>query len=211
MPSFRSRPLAVTVFAACATYAVVLAAYGQPPALGRPSGWLWLAAGAAYTNLFEYGWHRWGMHGSRRDPRHQRHHRLFYGAAFTTRDPAKLAEITTSWYVFPVLLAAHAALFPLVFPARFAPAFLLGALAQYLLYESTHWWTHVDGNRFDRAVRRIPGLARVRAAQIRHHRLHHAEPLLNYNFTPPYAGDLAFRTAAPSEAQSQRASRDQGR
>jgi len=25
--------------------------------------------------------------------------------------------------------------------------------------------------------------------QIRHHRRHHAEPMVNFNFNPPYAGD----------------------
>ena len=47
----------------------------------------------------------------------------------------------------------------------------------------------VAGNRFDPFVARIPGLSKLREIQIYHHRLHHAEPMVNFNFTPPYVGD----------------------
>ncbi len=194
MSALRSRPLAATLLAAAGAYLAVLALYGWKWRIDWPSGYLWVLAGAVYTNAFEYGWHRWGMHGARRDERHQRHHRLFRGESFATRDPVKLREVTTSWYIFPILIGVHAAVFPLLLPTELAPAFFLGPVLQYSLYESTHWWTHVEDNRFDRVVRRIPVLGRLRAAQIRHHRLHHAEPLVNYNFTPPYGGDMTFGT-----------------
>ena len=150
-------------------------------------------AGALYTNLFEHAWHRYAMHGRRADPRHATHHRLFYGAKFQTSDAAALAEIVTAWYIFPALLAIHYPTFVLLFPAALAPAFFLGVTAHYVLFEVTHWYTHVANNGFDRAVARIPGIRRIRAAQIRHHRLHHAEPMVNFNFNPPYAGDRIGR------------------
>ncbi|MBS1858256.1 MAG: hypothetical protein JST11_22990 [Acidobacteria bacterium] len=150
-------------------------------------------AGALYANLFEHVWHRYGMHGTRRDPRHAKHHRLFYGANFQTSDPEALREITTTWYVFPVLMAVHYAAFLALFPACLAPAFFLGVVLHYLIFEVTHWYTHVADNGLDRFVARIPGLRRIRAAQIRHHRLHHADPMVNFNFNPPYAGDVMAR------------------
>lgn len=147
-----------------------------------------LLAGAVYTNLFEHLWHRYGMH-VRRDPRHGRHHRIFYGSGFQTRDPKALNEIVTAWYVFPLLLAVHYLVFWAVFGAALAPAFFLGVVLHFVTYEVTHWYTHVANSGFDRVVGRIPGLRQVRAQQIRHHRLHHAEPMVNFNFNPPYAGD----------------------
>ncbi len=150
-------------------------------------------AGALYANLFEHAWHRYGMHSRRPDPRHARHHRIFYGRNFQTSDPAALREIVTAWYIFPLLLAVHYLAFIALFAARLAPAFFLGVVLHYLVFEVTHWYTHVANNSFDRFVARVPGLCRLRAAQIRHHRLHHAEPAVNFNFNPPYAGDWMGR------------------
>ena len=145
--------------------------------------------GALYTNLFEHLWHRHAMHGRRPDPRHARHHRIFYGEGFQTRDPVALGEIVTAWYVFPVLLAVHYAAFAALFGTDLAPAFFLGIVLHFVTYEVSHWYTHVADNRFDRFVGRVPGLRTLRAIQIRHHRRHHAEPMVNFNFTPPYVGD----------------------
>uniref|UniRef100_Q01VA7 Fatty acid hydroxylase n=1 Tax=Solibacter usitatus (strain Ellin6076) TaxID=234267 RepID=Q01VA7_SOLUE len=147
-----------------------------------------LLAGGIYANLFEHLWHRYGMH-VRRDPRHARHHRIFYGDRFQANDPKALDEIVTAWYIFPVLLAVHYTPFWAIFGAGYAPAFFLGVVLHFVTYEVTHWYTHVEDNRFDRVMSRIPGLSRLRAAQIRHHRMHHAEPMINFNFNPPYAGD----------------------
>jgi hypothetical protein len=146
-------------------------------------------AGALYTNLFEHIWHRYAMHSRRPDPRHALHHRIFYGEGFQTTDPAALKEIVTGWHIFPLLLALHYSAFLVLFGAGLAPAFFLGVLLHFLTYEVTHWYTHMADNGFDRSVARIPGVCRLRVIQIRHHRLHHAEPTVNFNFTPPYAGD----------------------
>jgi uncharacterized membrane protein (DUF485 family) len=150
-------------------------------------------AGALYTNLFEHVWHRYAMHGRRPDPRHARHHRMFYGNGFQTSDPVALQEIVLAWYIFPLLLTVHYAAFTMLFGAALAPAFFLGVLLHFVTYESTHWYTHVANNGFDRFVNRIPGLSGLRSMQIRHHRLHHAEPMVNFNFNPPYAGDRLAR------------------
>ena len=146
-------------------------------------------AGALYTNLFEHIWHRYAMHGRRPDPRHATHHRLFYGERFQTSDPATLGEIVTGWFIFPLLLTVHYAAFILLFGSGLAPAFFLGVVLHFLTYEVTHWYTHVANNGFDRFLARIPGLSGLRSMQIRHHRRHHAEPMVNFNFNPPYAGD----------------------
>ena len=150
-------------------------------------------SGALYTNLFEHVWHRYAMHSRRPDPRHARHHRVFYGKGFQTSDPAALREIVTAWYIFPLLLTVHYSAFTVLFGAGLAPAFFLGVLLHFVTYEVTHWCTHVANNSFDRFVTRIPGLSGLRSMQIRHHRLHHAEPSVNFNFNPPYAGDRLAR------------------
>jgi len=145
--------------------------------------------GALYTNLFEHAWHRFAMHSRLPDPRHAQHHQIFYGQRFQTSDPAALREITTAWYIFPLLLALHYAAFVWLLPPALAPAFFFGVAVHFLTYEVTHWYTHVANNGFDPFISRIPGLRHIRAAQIRHHRMHHADPLINFNFNPPYAGD----------------------
>jgi hypothetical protein len=150
-------------------------------------------SGALYTNLFEHLWHRYAMHSRRPDPRHAKHHRIFYGNRFQTSDPDALREIVTGWYIFPVLLAVHYSAFTALFGAGLAPAFFLGVLLHFVTYEVTHWYTHVVDNGFDRFVSRIPGVSGLRSMQIRHHRLHHAEPMVNFNFNPPYTGDRLSR------------------
>jgi len=150
-------------------------------------------AGVLYTNLFEHIWHRYAMHSRRPDPRHAVHHRLFYGKHFHRSDPEALREIVLAWYIFPLLLTVHYAAFAALFGTGLAPAFFLGVVLHFVTYEATHWYTHVPNSAFDRLVNRIPGLSRLRATQIYHHRLHHAEPQVNFNFNPPYAGDRLGR------------------
>lgn len=186
-----ARPLAVSVGWAAGSY---LAAVGLHFAAGgrfevSPAAVIACLAGALYTNLFEHAWHRYGMHGRRPDPRHAKHHRLFYGGNFQRSDPEALREIVTAWYIFPILLSLHYPAFIALFADRLAPAFFLGVVLHFIVYEVTHWYTHVADNGFDRALARIPGIRGIRAAQIRHHRRHHAEPAVNFNFNPPYAGD----------------------
>jgi len=190
-----SKPLFVAVAWAAGSF---LAALGvQLGVTARPEisvrALLLVLAGALYTNVFEHIWHRFAMHSRRPDPRHAMHHRTFYGDRFQTTDPAALREIVTAWYIFPLLLTIHYSLFAAIFGAALAPAFFLGVTLHFITYESTHWYTHVAGNSFDRFVGGIPILRSLRAMQIRHHRLHHAEPLVNFNFTPPYVGDRVAR------------------
>jgi hypothetical protein len=150
-------------------------------------------AGVLYTNLFEHGWHRYGMHSRRPDRRHATHHRIFYGDKFQTSDPEALREIVTSWYIFPLLLVVHYSVFTAVLGAGLAPMFFLGVLLHFVAYEVTHWYTHVANNSFDRFLSRNRFLGPLRAVQIRHHQLHHANPTVNFNFNPPYAGDRVSR------------------
>jgi hypothetical protein len=189
------KPLVKTTGWATASYAVALAAHLATGASVEISGraLLLFLAGALYTNLFEHVWHRYGMHSRRPDPRHAVHHRVFYGQGFQTSEPKALLEIVTAWYIFPLLLVLHYSVFVALFDARLAPAFFLGVLLHFVTYEVTHWYTHVANNRFDAFVSRIPGLNRLRATQIRHHRRHHAEPMVNFNFNPPYVGDRLAR------------------
>jgi len=186
-----SRPLVTTAGSALGVF---VAAVGLHTAVGAEIGLSLGAipvalAGALYTNLFEHAWHRYGMHSRRPDPRHAQHHRIFYGEGFRTKDPKALLEIVTSWYIFPILLATHYSGFAALFGARLAPAFFLGVVLHFITYEVTHWYTHVADNMFDLVLERIPGVRQLRAMQIHHHRLHHAEPLVNFNFNPPYVGD----------------------
>jgi len=162
---------------------------------------LWLLAGGLYTHLFEYIYHSLGMHQSIRfrgsryyDKRHERHHRMFFGENFQTRQSDLLKEVATHWYTLPVLFYLHYFVFLAWFPPRHALWFFLGVTVQCLAYEISHWFTHVKDNSFDRIMARVPLLSRLRAAQIRHHRRHHAVPAINFNFTPPYLGDRWGRT-----------------
>ena len=149
---------------------------------------LWFACGVFYTHLFEYFYHKFGMHDFP-DPRHLRHHEIFTGANFQSRNAGDLQEIATEWYIFPRLFAVHYFAFLLLFPGRFAPAFFAGVTCQFLVYETTHWLTHLKNNTIDKIIARVPLLSGIRARQIEHHRIHHEPPVLNFNFTPPYAGD----------------------
>ncbi len=195
MSAATARPLIASVAPAWGAYAI---AVGVQLAAGAGAEISVRAAGVGlggvlYTNLFEHAWHRFGMHGRRPDPRHARHHRLFYGPRFRTTDAEALEEITTSWYIFPLLLTLHYAGFALLFGTALAPAFFLGVTAHFTAYEVTHWYTHVAGNGFDGFVGKVPGLRRLRAMQVEHHRLHHLQPMVNFNFNPPYAGDWITR------------------
>jgi hypothetical protein len=189
------RPLLRAVASAVATYGVslLLTRDAAPWAPG------WILAGLAYTQLFEYFLHRVPMHHGlaglefiRRQ--HLAHHRIFAGERLQSRDPQDLRFVATAWYTFPLLFALHYAVFVLAFPQGLAPAFFLGVTLHFIAYEALHWLTHVEDNAFDRFVARIPVLGAVREHQIRHHQLHHAVPVVNFNFTPPYGGDLCAGT-----------------
>ena len=90
-----AKPLMTTAGCAVGSY---LAAIGLQLGLSGPIEISFRAlvvclAGALYTNIFEHAWHRHAMHGRRPDPRHARHHRVFYGQGFQTADPEALREI----------------------------------------------------------------------------------------------------------------------
>jgi hypothetical protein len=197
-------PLIKVVFTSSLAYTTALAVHLRSGEIEPFLSWSalgWFAAGAAYTHLFEYFYHLQMMHrvlriGTRRfyDTRHLAHHRLFAGNNFQTRQPAQLTEVATQWYTFPVLFLLHYAVFREVFPSASAPAFFLGVSVQFLVYEVSHWLTHLKDNNIDRWLRRVPVLNEVRRRQIEHHRMHHSRPDVNFNFTPPYAGDYLGRT-----------------
>jgi hypothetical protein len=183
------------VAAALGAYGVFLA-LAKPAELWRPG---WFLAGFAYTQLFEYFLHRVLMH--RGVPglefirkQHLEHHRIFSGERQQSRDPQDLRFVTTAWYAFPLLLALHWLAFVQALPASLAPAFFLGVTVHFLAYEMLHWLTHVEDNAFDKLVAGLPVVNAVRQRQIRHHHLHHARPVVNFNFTPPYGGDLCAQT-----------------
>jgi hypothetical protein len=200
MRDMPAQPLVRTAASAVGSYlgaiALQLAAAGTSR-ISIPSAVVWVVAGALYTNLFEHAWHRFAMHSRWPDRRHGTHHRVFYGSAFQSSDPRALQDIVTAWYIFPLLLAIHYPVYVSLFGAVPAPIFFLGVVLHFVTYEVTHWYTHIADNRFDHFISRIPGVRRVRAMQIRHHRLHHADPRINFNFNPPYAGDWVGRVLRP--------------
>lgn len=199
-------PVLKVLLATAATYAGLLSVHARTGGLPSFLSWtalLCILAGALYTHLFEYVYHLQLMHRVIRigkfrfhDKRHLLHHRLFAGDNFQTRIPEKLVEVTTSWYTFPALFAIHYAIFRAIFGPTFAPVFFLGVSAQFLAYEISHWLIHLENNFVDQWLGRTPLLGAIRKQQIRHHRLHHARPDVNFNFTPPYAGDRIGRTRA---------------
>lgn len=192
-------PLAKVWFSALTAFGVVVVVNAPSLRGSWGAGALFLLLGTAYTHLFEYGYHRLVMHVGVRflgfaKKSHLEHHRAFNGENFTARSPEALEHIATMWYVFPSLLAVHYAVVALVLPPWSRVAFFAGVTAHYLVFETTHWFTHVEGNAFDRAVARIPLLRAVRSFQIRHHFRHHEIPDSDYNFNPPFLGDLLFGT-----------------
>lgn len=150
--------------------------------------------GAVYTQLFEYAYHRFPMH--ERVPgfasaraNHLRHHAIFHGEHFATRNREYLNHVAGKWYHFPVgLLAHYLVLAPFVGSACLV-AFLAGVMVHYLLFEASHWFAHLDASAVDRAVALVPVLSTLRRRQIRHHRGHHDRPNVDFNFNPPFIGD----------------------
>ncbi len=199
-------PLIKVLASTTLTYAVLLSLHVRSgeiiPFLSLPAV-AWILAGAFYTHLFEYFYHLQMMHRVMRfgrwrfhDQRHMAHHRNFLGDKFQTRVPERLVEVTTSWYTFPALFLLHYGLFLLLAGPEWAPAFFLGVTVQFLVYETSHWLTHLKDNAFDRWAAKIAVLGAMRRGQIEHHRLHHTSPEVNFNFTPPYVGDRIGRTRA---------------
>ncbi|MBI2057998.1 MAG: sterol desaturase family protein [Candidatus Yanofskybacteria bacterium] len=169
--------------------------------------WSWVGvfvsvAGMIYTQLFEYLWHKVFMHVGVKffetvKKSHLKHHVIFDGDNFQSRKPEDLDWVTTKWYVFPPLLFVHYSIFCLFWP-KYGPVFFGGVVLHFVIYEICHWCSHVKDNGLDSLLVRIPFLGPARLKQIEHHRMHHAEPVINFNFTPPYAGDRFFKTLVKS-------------
>ena|SRR3989344_5775980 len=169
------------------------------------SGWgsiKWFFIGAFYTHCFEYFHHRVPMHRGIKylealKDGHTKHHQVFAGKNFKRLFVEDSTTLISRWYVFPILFTAHYALAALILPQWFVPAFFLGVVTNYAVFELCHWFTHLSDNYFDQVINRIPLLRTVRKQQIEHHRLHHLFPVVRFNFTPPYLGDRIFRTMDP--------------
>ena len=154
----------------------------------------WFLCGILYTQLVEYWCHRVPMHQGLPYLGHVRwnhldHHRIFHGENFTTRNVDDLAHIVGRFWVFPLLFVAHYAALVLVVPADALVVFLFGTVLHYLVFELSHYLTHIEDNVVDGVIARIPVLAGIRAYQIEHHRIHHEVPVIAFNFNPPYLGD----------------------
>jgi hypothetical protein len=195
----RHGPIVKTATAAIAAYLAALALAPDVDAISRPgrpatSLALLFLLGVLYTQLFEYAAHRFAMHRGVRwlsnvRLNHLEHHRVFHGKRFRTRELADLEHIPGRWWIFPLLFAAHYLPAVALLGRDAALAFLLGTLVHYLLFETTHWFTHVEDNALDRFLEQVPLIGSIRAAQIEHHRLHHQVPIVAFNFNPPYLGD----------------------
>ena len=164
-----------------------------------PASVLAILAGAFYTQLFEYAYHRLLMHGrwirfiTRR---HLQHHRIFHGENFASRRIEDLQHVAGPWFLFPAILLAHYLMVRLVLAPELVVAFLAGCVLHYLAFELSHWFAHVEGNLFDRSLQRVPVVGELRRQQLIHHRVHHELPDRNFNFIPPYAGDHLGSRAA---------------
>ena len=156
--------------------------------------------GFLYTHLFEWYFHHGPMHHRMKFwpialmIAHMKHHKVFYGDNYQSRDPDDLKEITGTYYRFPILVALHYVLFLILFPAYLAPMFFLGETIHLTTYEITHWYSHLKDNLFDKVISYIPILNSIRSYQIEHHRIHHEEPIYNFAFNPPYLWDYVFKT-----------------
>jgi hypothetical protein len=198
-PILKTVTAALLVFAASAApWAGAIA--GEP----LPAGvWLSLFLGILYTHFFEHWSHRVALHRGiaflddvRRN--HLEHHRRFHGTNFRTHRPADLNHIAGRFWVFPLLYTLHYVPAMVFLPPPSALAFMLGCLLHYLIFEVSHWATHVADNPLDRVLDKIPIVRGMRALQIEHHRIHHETPVLAFNFNPPYLGDVLSGLMPPS-------------
>ena len=195
----RQGPILRTACAASLTFVVLIALRFDEPRLSpAPILAVWFVAGILYTNLFEYWVHRFPMHRGLPLLRHVRrnhieHHRIFHGGNFRTTNPSDLDHISGRFWIFPVLLAGHYVLVTAFLPIDAALAFLFASFLHYLLFEISHWLTHLEDNAVDLALSKIPIVASIRAHQIEHHRIHHQAPNAAFNFNPPYLGDALVR------------------
>ncbi len=169
------------------------------------ANWFWFSSGVFYTHIFEYLYHRFALHTGlpglqKMKEGHRTHHRIFHPLNYKTRNPADLREITTRWYIFPILLSIHYFIFITILPENwliFAIPFFSGITLRFLVYDTTHYFSHLADNFFDRWVAKIPLLKVLRAYQDRHHCYHHLRQGINFGFVPDYLPDWIGRTLFP--------------
>ena len=152
--------------------------------------------GAIYTNLFEYFWHRVAMHIG--IPRlgviklsQLDHHRIFHGKDFRSRYGPYLEHISGVWYSFPILLSLHYLVALLILDHSAVLPFLMGSTNHYQMYETIHWYTHVDNNNFDKVIFHVPILRSIRKWEIKNHGEHHEKPDGRFNVTYPLGDWIA--------------------
>ena len=206
-------PILSVVFCSIASYAVVAYIHREAVDWSDPQKY-WTASfmvafllGITYTHFFEYAYHRLLMHAGVRwlffiKKNHLQHHRVFYGENFTSRNREDWQYIASPWFVFPALLTIHYPALRAFLDPSLLLAFFAGVLLHYLVFEGTHWLTHVEGNTVDRWLAGVPLLGQARAYHIRHHRSHHEIPTRDFNFNPPFLGDIVFGTLAVPPAET---------
>lgn len=159
---------------------------------------LWFVGGYFYTNFFEWWYHNYWLHKWRTPLRleHAYHHAKLHGEYFRTRDQKRLLATTTTWYIFPVLFFVHYLVFIALLGHENSVAFFFGVTFHFTIcYEISHWLTHVSNNMVDeKIIPWIPFIRQWRKVQIEHHKNHHREYQINFNFSPPYTGDKLFKT-----------------
>ncbi|TSC74663.1 MAG: hypothetical protein G01um101444_224 [Parcubacteria group bacterium Gr01-1014_44] len=164
----------------------------------------WFSLGVFYTHIFEYLHHRFALHYGLPGLKwmknsHREHHRVFHHFNYKTRNPQDLHEITSRWYIFPVLLFIHYLAFLALLPNKYivlAPVFFLGVLLRFLAYETTHYLSHLADNIFDLWIEKIPLVRELRTNQDRHHFRHHVREEINFGFVGRLL-DLIFQTLFP--------------
>ena len=208
-------PIVAVVLCSFASYAVLAFIHrnaldwSDPQTYWTPSLLAAFLSGLAYAHFFEYGYHRLLMHGAFRGlgfikANHLQHHQVFYGENFTSRNREDWQYIASPWFVFPALLTIHYAVLQAFLNPGSLVAFFAAVLLHYLVFECTHWLTHEEGNTVDRWIARVPVLGPVRDYHIRHHRYHHEIPTADFNFNPPFLGDVVFRTLKVPPANADR-------
>lgn len=166
--------------------------------------WVWFGQGVLYTHIFEYLYHRFVLHEGIPSlewfkESHRMHHLVFHPQNYKTRNPDDMEEVAVRWFVFPILLFVHYFFFLNFLPPRwiaFAPIFFLGVLLRFLAYETTHYFSHLADNFFDRWIKQIPLLRIFRTRQDKHHWRHHTREETNFGFVG-FLLDWLFRTLFP--------------
>lgn len=156
---------------------------------------LWFFGGLVYAAFFEYFYHRFIGHTDKfplAAEKHRQHHREWRGEDLVSTDRMR-PHLSEDWYFYPVALLLHFAIGKVVF-GIFPWEVLIAFTLFYLQFEILHWATHIEDNCIDEFLLEIPVIRRIRLEQIDWHLWHHMLPKDNFNFTPPYPGDIVFQT-----------------